>query len=85
MRTFRTAATALLLGAAVLAGAPAAAYAATAPTCNHVHQTSGNGYGLLNNLQLNAPVDLGLNVTGNAFALLGSATASSAGGTTTCG
>jgi hypothetical protein len=69
MRRFlRTAATAVLLATAVIAGAPAAAYAAS---CHHVQQTSGNGYGILNNLQVNLPVDIGLDITRNALGVLG--------------
>ncbi len=83
MRTIiRTAATAVLLTSAVVAGLPAAAYAAS---CGHVQQTSGNGYGLLNNLQLAAPVTLDLGITDNALGLLGYAHANrTAGDTTTC-
>lgn len=77
--------TTLLLTAAVLLGIPAAAHA-SGPVCSTVQQTAGNSYGLLNNLQIAAPLSAGLDLTGNALGLLGSATAtSSSSDTNTCG
>jgi len=85
MRTFFRAAAGALLSLSVVAGLPAAAYAAGAP-CQHVQQTSGNGYGLLNNLQLAAPISLGLGISDNALGLLGYGSANRTGGdTNTCG
>lgn len=51
-----------------------------------MQQTNGNGYGLLNNLQLAAPISLGLGISDNALGVLGYASANRAGSdSTTCG
>jgi hypothetical protein len=74
---------AVLLGASVVLGVPAAAHAAG--PCQTVSQQNGASYGLLNNLQLGAPMSLGLDLTRNALGLLGSASTTSTGGDTlTC-
>lgn len=81
----RTAATAIL-AASVVAGLPAAAHAAGA-SCHRVHQASGPNYGILNGTQVNAPIDLGLDISGVALGLLGFANATGGDRTTTvhCG
>lgn len=71
-RLARTAIVAALTGAALLI--PAAAQAAQ-PTCQRLHQQSGNNVGLLNGNNLDFLLDPGLNVSDIALGLLGSASA----------
>lgn len=89
MRTWiRTSLTTALLTTAVLAAAPAAAEAASSGsgTCHRVHQQTGNNVGLLNGLQLYAPLTLGLDVSDNALGILGYGHAQrGAGDTVDCG
>jgi hypothetical protein len=81
----KTIAAGALLAASVILGIPAAAYAAGPAACSSNQQTSGNGYGLLNNLQIGVPVSLGLNITDNALGLLGYGSANrTAGDTSNC-
>ena len=76
---------AAILAASVVMGIPAAAHAAGPAACSSSQQTSGNGYGLLNNLNLAVPFSLGLNVSDNALGLLGYGSANRTGGdTSTC-
>lgn len=87
MRTsHRRLALAAALAAAFAALAPAAAaQAATSVQCNRVHQQAGNGYGILNNAQVNVPVNLGLGLSGTALSLLGAADGGTHTVTITCG
>lgn len=63
---------AALTGGALLL-APTGAQAAPARSCHYVHQSTGANYGLLNGTQIYAPIDLGLDFTGNAVGILGAA------------
>lgn len=81
MRPTRTTTTLAAL-AALAAGtllALACPGTAQAASCHRVHQQSGNGYGILNNTQINLPVDLDLDITDNALGILGLAQATAAG------
>ena len=77
-------AAAALLTATALFAAPTAASAAD---CHRTHQQSTGNVGLLNGTQVYLPVDLDLDVTGNALALLGGTASASDSSTTTvdCG
>ncbi len=77
------AATALAVASVQLAEANAA-YASGSPVCHHVTQTTGPNNVILNGTAVNLPFDLGLDITGVALGLLGSATSSPAGDTVTC-
>jgi len=74
MRPIRTAivAAAALVGALLLT--PAAAQAAQ-PSCQRLHQQSGNNVGLLNGNNLDFLLDPGFNVSDVALGLLGTASA----------
>ncbi len=75
--------TAIAAGALALTAGPAQA---AHRGCDNFSQQSGPNYGILNGLQIGAPIDLGLDVSHNALGLLGLAYA--AGGddndTVTC-
>lgn len=78
MRLRQLATTAALAAGIIATGAACnddAAQAAPAESCHRVHQSTGNGYGILNNTQVYLPIDLGLNVTDNALGILGFANA----------
>ena len=81
MRTFfRTAATTAILAASIVLGLPAAANAAT---CHHVHQQTGSNVGLLNGTQMYAPIGADLAVSDLVLGLLGYASNSRAGDSST--
>jgi ChpA-C len=83
----RILAVAALAGAAILTATACGDPAQAAPAgCHRVHQSSGPNYGILNGTQVNLPVDVGVNLVGNALGVLGFANA--AGGytsTSACG
>lgn len=80
MRTFfRAVATTAILATSVVLGLPVAANAAT---CHHVHQQTASNVGLLNGTQVYAPVGADVSITDLVLGLLGSASDSRPGDTT---
>lgn len=84
MNTARKLALGSILAAAGALAFATPATAAPAAHCSSFSQQSGPNIGLLNGLSLGAPIDLGLDFSGNALGLLGMATASGADDTVTC-
>lgn len=62
----------LLLASGLLLATPSAAQA---ESCHRVHQQATGNFGILTGNNINVPLDLDLDVTGNAIALLGLANA----------
>lgn len=60
-----------LVGILTALACPTTAHAASTADCHRVHQQNGPAYGLLNNINLYAPVGLDLGITDNALGLLG--------------